>query len=298
MGHEGGVGDAAVGPAQLRFDVGMADGGPLDVGLVDHGVAQGDARRPVTGPVEERVGDDRAGCVRRVVGRLRLHRVVGLVGVERRMPLHRPVDGLGVRVEQELGGVAADAAGRIPRRVDPVAVVLARPDVGQVRMEAQRGPLRERDLLLRVVVEQAQLDRLRHLREDGEVGARAVVGGTEREGAARPLPPRAHRRSWSMRAPPGIPPVWPAGPCGDGPGARPRRRGTQRRSHATLRGSDPARTSAGGSGATARHSASRARSAGGPTRPLAATTPSTMSDRTGTHARPRTRTATVGRPAR
>ena len=49
--------------------------------------------------------------------------------------------------------------------MDAVAVVLARPHVGQVGVEAERGPLGERDALLGVVVEQAQLDAVGHLRD-------------------------------------------------------------------------------------------------------------------------------------
>ena len=203
VSDEGRVGDPAVGPAQLRLDVGMADGGPLDVGLVDDGVTQGDAGRPVTGPVEERVGDDRAGCVRP------------------RCPSSPPSSGRGPG-----GSRATDATAwsrRWPWRTGrggawrgcharrgpdptargaPVAVVLGRPDVGQVGVERSRGPLREQDPLLRVVVEQAQLDGLRHLREDREVRACAVVGGAERERAARPLPPPRSPALLVDRAPP------------------------------------------------------------------------------------------------
>src|SRR6202000_1000909 len=52
-----------------------------------------------------------------------------------------------------------------------------------------------------LVIEQAQFDLLGHLGEQGEVGSRAVIGGTERVGVAWP---RRHKET----------PRWAGRPCG------------------------------------------------------------------------------------
>ena len=62
--------------------------------------------------------------------------VVEVVGEAGRVPVDLAVDRLGVRVEEQLGRVAPQALGRLPRSVHPVAVALAGPDVGQVGVPA------------------------------------------------------------------------------------------------------------------------------------------------------------------
>src|SRR5690606_40845834 len=83
--------------------------------------------------------------------------------------------------------VAALARLRRPRPVDPVAVALPGPDVGEVGVPAERVDLLQLDAHLGVVVaEEAELDALGHLGEQGEVGAGPVVARPEGVGADRP----------------------------------------------------------------------------------------------------------------
>src|SRR5262249_61191466 len=71
--------------------------------------------------------------------------------------------------------------------VHPVAVALARPDVGEVRMPGEGVDLLEAHAPLAArVIEQAELYRLRDLGEQREVGAGAVIGRAEGIRPARP----------------------------------------------------------------------------------------------------------------
>jgi hypothetical protein len=71
--------------------------------------------------------------------------------------------------------------------VHAVAVSLARLDVGHEPVPDEAINLGQRHPGLDSVrVEQAQLDPLGHLAEQGEVGARAVIGGAQRIGLAPP----------------------------------------------------------------------------------------------------------------
>jgi hypothetical protein len=131
------LGWASVGAANLVRYPRMGHGQTLDVGLVDHRLVVLVPRRAVGAPVEERVDDDREQRVTeavRGVGCLREPelRVVEAVAEERLSPGHRPVDGLGIGVEQELGGIAPLARRRVVGPVHAVAVTLPRLDRGQV----------------------------------------------------------------------------------------------------------------------------------------------------------------------
>ena len=135
------VGDAGVGAPLLHGDVGVPDRGPLHVDLVDDRVLPRRAQLAIAVPVEERVDDDAAGHERGRVG------VVALVGgrpavaVDGFVPGDLALDGLGVRVEEELGRVAAQPGARVPGAVDPVAVALAGLDVGELAVPDVAGPL-------------------------------------------------------------------------------------------------------------------------------------------------------------
>ena len=139
-------------------------------------------------PVEERVDDDRVRDVRAGIGIV--HRTVGIVEAVREAGL-APVDLAGdlpgVRVEQELRRMTTDSLHRVVRAVHPVAVVLARPDPGQIPVPHLGGPFGQFDARLdAVVVDQAQIDPLGGLGEDGEVGPGTVEGRAERGRVARP----------------------------------------------------------------------------------------------------------------
>ena len=181
------VADGGVGAADLLGDAGMELRQALDVGLVDHGLVVGVARRAILLPVEERVRDDRLHDVRRGVLGVALAGVAELVGEARGRPVDRALVGLRVGIEQELAGIAAVAVGRVVGAVHAVAVALARLDARQVRVPHERVLLGHRDARLGVVVvEQAQLDALGDLREQREVGAGAVVRRAERIRASGP----------------------------------------------------------------------------------------------------------------
>ena len=188
---DGRVGERGVRAADVVGDVGMEHRQTPDVGLVDDRLVHLVTRRAVVGPVEERVADHRARHVRRAVGGVGLVRRVELVREAGLVPVDVAVDRLGVRVEQQLGGVAPQALLRVPRAVDPVAVALARADVGEVGVPAVAVDLAHLDAHLGQplfgVLEQAQLDAFGDAAEQGEVGARPVVVRAEGIRAADPL---------------------------------------------------------------------------------------------------------------
>ena len=102
-------------PAHLQRDVLVQEGQALDVGLVDDGLVVRPARRAVGAPVEVRVDHDRLRQERRRVVVVRPVLVVEVVREQRRVPVHPAVDGLRVRVEQQLARVAAQPGARVRR---------------------------------------------------------------------------------------------------------------------------------------------------------------------------------------
>ncbi len=209
-----GVGQAGVGAAQLLGDVGVELGQPLDVGLVDDRLVVGDVRAPVTLPVEERVDHDAVRHVRPgvvVVARVRVAEVVAEQGL---VPVDLAAGCLGVGVEEQLVGVAPQPAGRVPRTVDAVAVALPGLHRRQVAVPDEGVHLGELDPLLRellaLAVDEAQLDPLGDLAEQGEVRAAPVEGRAQRVGRSGP---GLHAGSSSLPAPvrarpPRVPARW------------------------------------------------------------------------------------------
>ena len=133
-----GVRQSGVRPALLLRHVRVQLGEPLDVRLVDEGLVVGDVEAAVALPVEERVDDHAVGHVRRGVVVVARVLVAEVVAEQRLVPVDLAAGRLGVGVEEQLVGVAAQALGGVPRAVDAVAVALARlhgrdvavPDVG------------------------------------------------------------------------------------------------------------------------------------------------------------------------
>ncbi len=74
--------------------------------------------------------------------------------------------------------------------MNPVAVELARHQVGEVGVPDEIGALGQRDpvrfLLLMGGIKETKLDLRRVLGEEGEVHSRAIPGGTQRIGVSRP----------------------------------------------------------------------------------------------------------------
>jgi hypothetical protein len=187
-----GRGQAGVRAAQRRRDVRVPLRKPLDVGLVDYGVVPGNARRPVVSPGEGRLHHLALGHARGVVplveGQILLFGAEPVAEV-RVTPVQVTDRGLGVGVEQQLVRVEAVALFGVVGSVDPVAVELAEPPVGQVAVPLLVGALPHLDALdlcLARRVEEAELDLLGVLGEEGEVDPLPVPGRPERVRLSRP----------------------------------------------------------------------------------------------------------------
>jgi hypothetical protein len=95
-------------------------------------------------------------------------------------PADLSLDRQGVRVEKELGRIAAEAGGRLPGPVHAVSIALTGPDTRQVPVPAVAGHLGQLDALLAaILVEEAEVDPLGDLAEHAEVRAATVVGRAE-----------------------------------------------------------------------------------------------------------------------
>ena len=175
------VRDAGIGAALLFGDLRVQLGQAFDVGLVDDRLVVRDTQLAVAVPFEERVDDHAVHRVRRRVGVVAGVGVTEFVGEERRIPVDLALDGLGIRVHQELVRVEAVAVLRLVRAVDPVAVLLSGLDLRQVtvpHVAVHFGQLNPR--LGQVISEEAQLHPLGTFAEQGKVSASAVKGGSQR----------------------------------------------------------------------------------------------------------------------
>ena len=108
------VREPGVRPALLLRHVGVQLGEALDVRLVDEGLVVGDGEAAVALPVEERVDDHAVRHVRGGVVVVRAVLVAEVVGEQRLVPLDLAAGRLGVGVEEQLVGVAAQALGSGP----------------------------------------------------------------------------------------------------------------------------------------------------------------------------------------
>ena len=108
------------------------------------------------------------------------------------MQPHGPGDLQGVGVDEELVGVEAMAPRWRVGAVDPVAVELARPDIGEEGVPHEVRPLRHPHPLgldpIGRIVEEAELDAGRVPGKQGEVDSHAVPGRPERCWPAGPQP--------------------------------------------------------------------------------------------------------------
>ena len=166
-----------VGAAQLLGNIRMRLAETFHVRLVHDRVVQRGVGRAVEPPVERRVDHDALGDERDTVEVvLRVLRFVEVIRENRFVPVPQALDRLGVRIEQQLRGIAPMSVLRRPRTVHSKAVALARPDSGHVPVPAQRRGFRQihHVCLMSMLVEEAELDTLRRFREHGEVRARAV----------------------------------------------------------------------------------------------------------------------------
>ncbi len=180
------VPEPRVGAAQRLGYVRVPHGEALDVHLVDDRVRVAAPRRRVGAPPEHLVRDqaDRhvPGRVQRA-RRLRVMRVVAEhLGPEAHLPARRP----GVRIEQQLGRVAAQSPRGLPRPVHPEPVGLPGPDP---RHEPVPDPVvvggQPDPGFPAPVVEQAHLDALGNARSHREIGSPVAHRRAQRRRQAR-----------------------------------------------------------------------------------------------------------------
>ena len=170
-----GMGQARVGAAKRLRDVRMVLGEALDVRLVDDRVGVGGAGRRVPFPVIGKVRDHGPRYVVFGIEPARLGGIVRVVAQEFGSVDHAARAGAGVGVEEQLVRVAAQAAGRVERAADPVAVFLARPDARHVPVPDTRVVAFDRDPgLLPVLIEQAEGHRVGDAGGNREVRAVGV----------------------------------------------------------------------------------------------------------------------------
>ncbi len=176
-----------VGAPVLRRKPGVGDRQTADMRLVDDRLVVRGARRAVAVPVEERADDHRLHHPGRGILGVHAVGVAEVVAEDRLVPVDLAVDRLRIRVQKKLGRIAPQPLGGFVGAVDPIPVSLAGADARQEAVVDEGVGFLQLDPGLGVVlVEQAQLDLLGNLGEDREIGAGAIVGGTERIGAAWP----------------------------------------------------------------------------------------------------------------
>ena len=211
------VRQARVGAAQVVRDAGVQPGQPAHVRLVDHGLRPRHGRRAVVAPVEAVVQQHAAGHERRGVVRVADVGVPGQVVADHvpehlGPPGHLAGDAPGVRVEQQLVRVVAQAARRLPGPVRAKAVRRPRGEPGHEPEVHPVHPLGQLDPPLGRAgagpVEDAQLDGfgVRCVHRDVRADlARAVRAQPRTQPAvASPRPASAWSPAQVWRTSPGI----------------------------------------------------------------------------------------------
>ena len=149
----------------------MRLGHTLDVSLVNDRLVIRDARGVVGTPVEERVDHDAGHGVAERIDHRRSAAGGGIlgvqvVGIQRLTEVEIAVEGLAVRVQQKLAGVAPVAVGRVPRSVHPIPIALPGRDGRQVGVPDETVDLVEFDPgLVVVVVDQTEFHPVGHFGE-------------------------------------------------------------------------------------------------------------------------------------
>jgi hypothetical protein len=180
-------------PAQILRHVGMTCGKPLDVHLIDDRLTPRNARRPIVPPCERRIDHDRLRHPRRAVPAVKHQigvRMSYLIPEERITPRHRPVNGSGVGIEQQLRRIEPMPRLRLPRPLHPIPIAQPRPRLRQVDMPHMLRLLGNGNPRLPVTLEQTQLDPRRVLGKQREVDPRPIPSRPKR---IRPPRPPTHR---------------------------------------------------------------------------------------------------------
>ena len=141
--------EAGICAAQLRRDVGVALAEALDVRLVDDRVGVGDRRGGVGAPIEITSHNEAPRHVGRRVQGAHGVGIAGHVAGHGVAPGHVAVDGQGVRVEEQLVGVAAKPSCRLVRPKYAVTVGLAGPHARNEAVPDAAVLLLERQLAFR-----------------------------------------------------------------------------------------------------------------------------------------------------
>jgi len=151
------------------------------MGLVNDRFVVRDAQVVVAVPVEERVDDHAHHHVRRGVVVIDGVRLAQVVGEEGGVPVHLPVHGFGVRVQEQFVGIEAVAGVGVVGPVDAVAIFLAGLDLRDVAVPHVAVHFVEPEPgFPAVVIEEAQLHLFGVFAEQGKVRAGPVKSGAKR----------------------------------------------------------------------------------------------------------------------
>jgi hypothetical protein len=197
------VAQAGIRAPQLRGHAGMGHGEAAHVRLVGDRVGEQVLGALVVPPVEVTVDDDTTRQVCRAVTPADQRVVPGqggvdAVGEDLGLPVDLALDGLGVRVEQQLLGVVAQPLGGPPRAAGPDGIPLAGANTLEKAEPHAVGAVGQGDAALGGAgavtrLEQAELDGVRVPGIHGELGAPVDQGHPVRRRQVAPSPSGGNR---------------------------------------------------------------------------------------------------------
>src|SRR5947199_7996112 len=157
-----GVRQSRVSSPQFLGDVRVSDRKTFNVRFINYRLVRLRARMSVIAPIEKRIDHHRLWHERRAVFIIgSTVRIVEEMGKDRLVPLHLAFNRPRVRIEQQLGRIAAMSFRWGPGSVDSKAVALARPEIGQIAVPAKASYLRQFEpCLISLFVEQAKFHSL------------------------------------------------------------------------------------------------------------------------------------------
>ncbi len=133
--HHRGAPQAGVRPPQPRWHVRIAGCESLHVHLVDDGLVPGNSKRPVVAPGEGRIDHQALGEMGAAIPLIAAEVGVGmahLVPKQGVVPVNVAVNGLGIRIEEQLCRVESLAVLRVVGSVDAISVAQAGSSLGEV----------------------------------------------------------------------------------------------------------------------------------------------------------------------
>ena len=181
--------EAAIGAAQIVWDVAAFLRQALDVRLIDDGVFPRDLRADLAAtPVEGLVDHDGLGYAAGIVApveRQVLARATGAIGKMGVAPYHPPGKPPRIGIEQQLVGIESVAVLGLVGAMNAIAIELPGRNVVQIAMPyvlAALGQLDAFEFAAALAVEQAQFNLSRIGGKQREIGAPAVPARTEAGG--------------------------------------------------------------------------------------------------------------------